>query len=549
MRVGRDEQVVRAGRDRGAEQPPLRRVQVLGLVHQDVPVGRFLRLAEQVRRLAGQLQVSGLAGVGQFRGDPLGGLPHLAALGLGQRPSPAGAHAGQVRLLGAHVLGQEDLLPLVLAERRGKTQPGVRGGFGPPVQQHPLVRDDRSPAGLLDDAVGQPVDVEYLDLLAHLGVPDQQVELGAQRAGQVAVEGGDQHAPGPFGQEGRPVQHRHRLAGAGAAGHLGRAGVAGPVGDLALVRVQERAPRRERVSQDELQILRSGHEGDLAGGALHGGHQVVRVHLVRRRAPGGEPGRLGQRLVHRHAPGQRVQRGVLGLGQRLLERFQVGFPGQPPDRREDLRVHAEPGQFGVADVGEQLSSGGIGGWLQLLDGVLVADFQDPERPVDAEPAAGRVGVRLVLRQNRDQAVRVRGRPAFRDQDHGVPAAVHRQDADPVVPAVRRLLQLQPRLSVPGEPGDGHVDGALHIPVQLGVFSQEAFGDRQPSHRLCPPLPSRSLAGSVQKGHVRPSGTARDSERRIISAFPASCGAVRRNASRGPGTPAVPSHGGIHPAGP
>ena len=221
VRVGRDEQVVRAGRDRGAEQPPLGRVQVLGLVHQDVPVGRFLRLAEQVRRLAGQLQVSGLAGVGQFRGDPLGGLPHLAALDLGER-RPAGAHAGQVRLLGAHVLGQEDLLPLVLAERRGKAQPGVCGGFGPAVEQHPLVRDDRSAAGLLDDAVGQPVDVEHLDLLAHLGVPDQQVELGGQGVGQVAVEGGDQHAPGPFGQEGRPVQHRHRLAGAGAAGHLGR---------------------------------------------------------------------------------------------------------------------------------------------------------------------------------------------------------------------------------------------------------------------------------------------------------------------------------------
>ena len=34
------------------------------------------------------------------------------------------------------------------------------------------------------------------------------------------------------------------------------------------------------------------------------------------------------------------------------------------------------------------------GRSQLLDGVLVADFQDPERLVDAEPVAGGVGVRL-----------------------------------------------------------------------------------------------------------------------------------------------------------
>ena len=35
-------------------------------------------------------------------------------------------------------------------------------------------------AGLLDDAVGEPVNVEHLDPAAHVGVPDQQVKLGAE---------------------------------------------------------------------------------------------------------------------------------------------------------------------------------------------------------------------------------------------------------------------------------------------------------------------------------------------------------------------------------
>ena len=146
--------------------------------------------------------------------------------------------------------------PLVLQERRGEGQPGLGGGLRPAGAQHPLVRDDRRAAGLLEDAVGQPVDVEDLDLPAHLEVTDQQVELGVQDVGQVAGEGGHQDVFGARGQESRPVQHGHRLAGPGAAGHLSRAGVAGLVGDLALARVQERAPRRERVSEDELQLLR-----------------------------------------------------------------------------------------------------------------------------------------------------------------------------------------------------------------------------------------------------------------------------------------------------
>ena len=60
-----------------------------------------------------------------------------------------------------------------------KVQPGGGGRLRPAGAQHPFVGDDGSAAGLLDDAVGQPVDVEHLDLAAHVGVADQQVKLGA----------------------------------------------------------------------------------------------------------------------------------------------------------------------------------------------------------------------------------------------------------------------------------------------------------------------------------------------------------------------------------
>ena len=212
------------------------------------------------------------------------------------------------------------------------------------------------------------------------------------------------------------MQHGHRLAGPGAAGDLGRAGVAGPVSDLALARVQERPPLRERVGQDELQFLLPGHEGDLAGGALHGGDQVVGVHLFRRRARRRRAGR--PRPGPRPRSCRRPARAARRTGRRAapLPALPGRFAGQQPDRREDLGVDAEPGQVGVADVGEQLSRLLLGirrAGLQVLDGLLVADLQDAEHAVDAEPVAGGVGVGLVLREDGDQAVGVCGRSAFR----------------------------------------------------------------------------------------------------------------------------------------
>src|SRR5437899_13038826 len=71
VRVGGDEQVVGAGLDGGAEQPPLGGVEVLGLVYQDVPVARRPCLAEQLRCLVGQLKMGELPSRGKFGRDPL----------------------------------------------------------------------------------------------------------------------------------------------------------------------------------------------------------------------------------------------------------------------------------------------------------------------------------------------------------------------------------------------------------------------------------------------------------------------------------------------
>ena len=77
------------------------------------------------------------------------------------------------------------------------------------------------------------------------------------------------------------------------------------------------------------------------------------IYLLGRCVGGVKPGNLIPGLIYGHAAGQRVKRGVLSLRQHRLQRFQIRFAGQQPDRRQDLRVDAEPGQVGVADVREQ----------------------------------------------------------------------------------------------------------------------------------------------------------------------------------------------------
>ena len=117
VRVSGDEHVVGSRRHGGAQQPPLGRVEVLGLVHDHVPVQGLAGVAQQVGGLVGELDVGG---AGQrrreFCGDAFGGAQTWAALGLAERSAPAGAQAGQVGLLGVQVLREDDLFPLVLEE-------------------------------------------------------------------------------------------------------------------------------------------------------------------------------------------------------------------------------------------------------------------------------------------------------------------------------------------------------------------------------------------------------------------------------------------------
>ena len=106
------------------------------------------------------------------------------------------------------------------------------------------------------------------------------------------------------------------------------------------------------MGQDEPQLLLARHECDLAG---------VRSMAATRSSPwtcpgGMAPERTGATSARasstRHPAGQRVKRGVLGSGQHRLQRVQVRLADQQPDQRQDVRVDAQPGQVGVADVSE-----------------------------------------------------------------------------------------------------------------------------------------------------------------------------------------------------
>jgi hypothetical protein len=132
---------------------------------------------KQVGRLVCYLQVSGLANGPQLGHDALRCLPDEAALGLGQRPSPARPQAGEVGLLGGQVLGQDDLLPFALEEHGTEREAGAGGCGRPSAPFVGQVHDVRQPPGLPDDPVRQPVDVEHLHLAPHAGVLDQDGEL------------------------------------------------------------------------------------------------------------------------------------------------------------------------------------------------------------------------------------------------------------------------------------------------------------------------------------------------------------------------------------
>ena len=156
---------------------------------------------------------------------------------------------------------------------------------------------------------------------------------------------------GAFGQDGRAVQHGHRLAGAGATGDLGRPGVAHAVGDLVLARVQERAPRGERVGQDQAQLLLVPdleRQGRPCGAEPVAGGEVT--HLLVRQDSEQAICVATVRSEHDAAPdavdSDRADAAIPAVTRRLKERPGVGLPGELGDRRID-RASRVPVQLRV----------------------------------------------------------------------------------------------------------------------------------------------------------------------------------------------------------
>lgn len=92
MRIAGDEQVGGARGDGGAQHTPLRRVKVLGLIDDDVPVGRPVR-AEQVGSPPAEMKVGALSAVAYGPLEEFDGFPEqLAAAGTERHAAPvAGA--------------------------------------------------------------------------------------------------------------------------------------------------------------------------------------------------------------------------------------------------------------------------------------------------------------------------------------------------------------------------------------------------------------------------------------------------------------------------
>ena len=139
-----EEQVVRAGRDDGPQQPPLPGVEVLGLVHHDGPVGQRRPLQfEQAPGVPDHGAPLGLAPPEQGLDVVLDHLPDLLTLEAAQGPSPPDPGHLQVVGGGLDLVGLDDLIPLLrqeagvelpLARPRGSPPPSrrrVRTGWRP----------------------------------------------------------------------------------------------------------------------------------------------------------------------------------------------------------------------------------------------------------------------------------------------------------------------------------------------------------------------------------------------------------------------------------
>lgn len=129
---------------------------------------------------------------------------------------------------------------------------------------------------------GKGVDGAYLHLGKRGRVVQQHSEVLTQDAGQGSGVGGEQNRRTAGLLRGSeqvldPVQCDDGLARAGAAGDLDGAAVGLAVGDPALARVQEDTPRRERLRQHALKVIRPGHDDDPARGVGDGRRDVSEV--------------------------------------------------------------------------------------------------------------------------------------------------------------------------------------------------------------------------------------------------------------------------------
>ena len=170
VRVGEYEQVVGTGAHQRAEQAPLRGVQVLPLVHDDVPVPGG-QAGRDLRRVIGDLQVCAHPPLRELVHDGLDRRPDLVALRRAQPVAATPTCRRAVVLRAGQLVGEDHLFPFPAQERpaaaRHLTRAGHQGrpflgGRGPQSGQRVVVghRDLACPR---DDLVRQLVDADHVD--------------------------------------------------------------------------------------------------------------------------------------------------------------------------------------------------------------------------------------------------------------------------------------------------------------------------------------------------------------------------------------------------
>ena len=139
-----EEQVVRAGRDDRPQQPPFLGVEVLGLVHQDGPVGQSRLLQfEQAPGIPDDAAPLGLAAPEQSLDVVLADLPDPLTLDPAQCPSPPDPGHLEVIGGGLDLVRLDDLLPLLPQEAEVELALARLPG-SPPPSRCPARRDWRS---------------------------------------------------------------------------------------------------------------------------------------------------------------------------------------------------------------------------------------------------------------------------------------------------------------------------------------------------------------------------------------------------------------------